>query len=584
MLTSTKSHHILLNVVMYFLLYTILSVFPSLTLADSTSIIYNTVEADSLKINIEILEKENDYVKLIQPLIQLIEFYGNQNDPKKVHDYRFKLAICYLNLGFYNYAIPLLEYCQVYFRQSDYGLQYVRSLHLLTFANIENRHRDMAHYFLTQCEGQKPDKNDPYASLEHSLLDIILNSKMSPLAKRNRLSKIIQFSKGYQFDELTRIAYLEAGNLLYNQSEFDKAIAAFNQSLLLAEKLKLLDAKNKLFFKLYEVYNKKKNFEKSNEYLLNYSSLKDSIYSIHSNQQLNKTIFKHEQKSNREEGIELAKDKRLFELKTRRTNFTLYGLLFGIAAILIGGYFIIYFYQHKIEASDIIHEQNEQINTQKITELENNMKLQNLSSMLVGQEQERERIAKDLHDSLGGLLSTIKIRFDKIFSNQQNEENRQEYNKIQNLVDIACTEVRSIAHDLKPGTLKEAGLHEAIGDLLNRYNKGDGFEITYQHYGFDGEQTVNSTISLQVYRIIQELVHNSIKHSNPKDILVQLTLQEKQLEIIVEDNGNGFNPNKVTKGMGLENIHSRVSYLNGEIHIDSNEESGTSSMILIPIE
>lgn len=166
----------------------------------------------------------------------------------------------------------------------------------------------------------------------------------------------------------------------------------------------------------------------------------------------------------------------------------------------------------------------------------------------------------------------------------KNEENRQEYNKIQNLVDIACTEVRSIAHDLKPGTLKEAGLHEAIGDLLNRYNKGDGFDITYQHYGFDGEQTVNSTISLQVYRIIQELVHNSIKHSNPKDILVQLTLQEKQLEIIVEDNGNGFNPNKVTKGMGLENIHSRVSYLNGEIHIDSNEASGTSSMILIPIE
>ena len=84
MLTSTKSHHVLLNVVMHFLLYTILSVFPSLTLADSTSIVYNTVEADSLKINIEILEKENDYVKLIQPLIQLIEFYGNQNDPKKV--------------------------------------------------------------------------------------------------------------------------------------------------------------------------------------------------------------------------------------------------------------------------------------------------------------------------------------------------------------------------------------------------------------------------------------------------------------------------------------------------------------------
>lgn len=548
----------------------------------------DTLGIDDKKVNliktqIDSAETNHQYLIAIKPLIELLKYYNEVNDTKKIHDYRLKLAKCYYYLGFYHNAIPLLEYCQVYYRQNDQTVQYVKSIHLLIFTYIKLQNIDMATYLMSQCENQKPDKNDPEFALEHSLIENILDTKRNISTKQNTFAKIIQYAKRNKEDEITQMAYYEVAKILQAQSLYEKSILAYNQSFIYAEKINAFEAKNELNYKLFECYKSSKNYERSIQFLLNYSNFKDSIRTIQADEDINKTINKHQSQSLREEGIDLAQDKRLFELKTRRANFTLYGLLFGIAAILIGGYFTIYFYQHKIEANEIIHKQNEQINSQKIIELESNLKLQNLNAMLSGQEHERDRIAKDLHDSLGGLLSTIKIRVDKMFDHHSSDSEKSEYEKIHDLVDIACKEVRSIAHDLKPGTIEESGLIESIGDLLNRYNKSSDLEITYQHYGFESDIKLRAETSLQIYRVIQELVHNSIKHGNPSEILVQISNQQSQLEIIVEDNGLGFSPDNVKKGMGLENIHSRVSYLAGDIHIDSNHDKGTSTLVTIPL-
>jgi signal transduction histidine kinase len=151
------------------------------------------------------------------------------------------------------------------------------------------------------------------------------------------------------------------------------------------------------------------------------------------------------------------------------------------------------------------------------------------------------------------------------------------------LVDVACAEVRNIAHDLKPGALQDLGLVGAIKDMLNRYNKVDGIEIIFQNYGFDHSKQINQNDSLQIYRIIQELVHNAIKHSGAKELLVQISLKDLDLEVIVEDDGSGFTVNTINRGMGLENIQSRVNYLKGELHIDSKPGKGTSFLLHIPV-
>ena len=126
---------------------------------------------------------------------------------------------------------------------------------------------------------------------------------------------------------------------------------------------------------------------------------------------------------------------------------------------------------------------------------------------------------------------------------------------------------------------------EAIKDMLNRYNREKGPEIIFQAYGFDGnEKIIESSRALQVYRIVQELLNNSIKHSKGKEILVQLSLKEPDLEIIVEDDGIGYLPEAINKGMGLENIKSRIKYLKGELSINSRPNEGTSTLIQVPVK
>jgi signal transduction histidine kinase len=210
------------------------------------------------------------------------------------------------------------------------------------------------------------------------------------------------------------------------------------------------------------------------------------------------------------------------------------------------------------------------------------MQLQSMQSLIDGQESERERIAQELRDSLGGLLSTIKLRFDKLVHDQKIME-KEDFTKLHNLIDAACGEVRSISNDLKPGSLEKLGLLEAIKDLLNRYKLEQGPEIIFQYFGFNYPGTIDSNVALNIYRVIQELVNNAIKHAKCKEIFVQISKSINEMTITVEDDGIGFDAETVQKGMGLENIRSRVNYLRGEFNIESSDNQGTLFLVLIPL-
>ena len=157
-----------------------------------------------------------------------------------------------------------------------------------------------------------------------------------------------------------------------------------------------------------------------------------------------------------------------------------------------------------------------------------------------------------------------------------------EMSKIHNLVDVACTEIRNISHNLRPGALENLGLKEAIRDMLNRFISDDGPEIILQHYGIADWNQIDPNVALQLYRIVQELVNNAVKHANSSEILVQLSLTDKELQVTVEDDGKGYDLLHVSLGSGLDNIQSRVNYISGEMHIDSRPDKGTSVLIVVP--
>jgi len=251
------------------------------------------------------------------------------------------------------------------------------------------------------------------------------------------------------------------------------------------------------------------------------------------------------------------------------------GLVLGLMAI--GIYYIVRFYSEKINTAKIIEEQNEKINFQKFNELKDKIQINSMQSMIEGQEVERERIAKDLHDSLGGLLSTIKLQVDNIRNKKSISEDDKEIKTATQLLDTAVSEVRTISQNLQPGALNRLGLIPALKDLVNRYDNKYGPEIDLQH--FDVPIKLDQTIALGIYRIVQEILTNAIKHANAKEILVQLNKETDEIIIHIEDDGVGFNTEKKYTGMGLENIRSRVNYLKGTMEIDSRKNQGTSFLI-----
>ncbi len=315
-------------------------------------------------------------------------------------------------------------------------------------------------------------------------------------------------------------------------------------------------------------------------YTQKYAALQDSILNENRVIAVNNITYKYESREKNAEIKSLEREKLLAVESNQQQKRALIVLGLVLALLTIGIYYIVRFYSEKINTAKIIEEQNEKINHQMINELKDKIQINSMKSMIEGQEVERERIAKDLHDSLGGLLSTIKLQVDNIRVKLNGNVDNTEIDTATDLLDAAVGEVRTISQNLQPGALSRLGLIPAIKDLVNRYDGKYGPEIDFQH--FDIPIKMDQTVALGIYRIVQEILNNAIKHAKAHEVLVQLNKEGREIIIHIEDDGVGFNQTKKQNGMGIENIRSRVNYLKGNIEIDSRENQGTSFIIHIP--
>jgi signal transduction histidine kinase len=217
---------------------------------------------------------------------------------------------------------------------------------------------------------------------------------------------------------------------------------------------------------------------------------------------------------------------------------------------------------------------------QKIETLEKEKQLAAVDAILKGQEEERSRLAKDLHDGLGGMLSGVKLSFNNMKENMiLDADNTLQFERSINQLDSTIAELRKVAHNLMPEALAKFGLKTAVEDFCSNLQQASGIKIIYQQTG--EERELPGIANVNTYRIIQELVNNAIKHAGAKQILVQLTKAARNILISVEDDGKGFDANKqpVSAGMGLTNVKNRVQYHHGSMDVQSTPGKGTSVYI-----
>jgi signal transduction histidine kinase len=366
------------------------------------------------------------------------------------------------------------------------------------------------------------------------------------------------------------------------RKDFIKAEKYLLNSLSMTKPLPYDEARKNTYKALVNMYARQEKFKDAYIFSTKYNSLNDSILNNNRQRAIDDLSIRH-QAEEKEKNIRFLEIENKSVLqKILLTRSALYFVAAGFFALLLALYYIIRFYSQKIKNETIINTQQHEIDSQKIRELEDRIKISSMQSMIVGQEKERERIAIDLHDSLGGLLSAVKLQFDNVKTKLNGAINQDQYHKATDLLDTAVEEVRNISRNLQPGSLKDLGLVPAINDLINRFDHEHYPEIYFQHYNLDDK--LEEMTALNIYRIVQELLNNSVKHAAAKEILIQITREDEEIIIEFEDDGKGIeivNTNK-RKGMGLDNINSRVNYLKGTITVNSQPQEGVSYLIRIP--
>jgi two-component system, NarL family, sensor kinase len=211
-------------------------------------------------------------------------------------------------------------------------------------------------------------------------------------------------------------------------------------------------------------------------------------------------------------------------------------------------------------------------------------KLLAAKAVLQGQTEERTRLAKDLHDGLGSILSSAKYSFNHMKQNLIiSPENAAAFEKSMDMLDKSIAELRRVAHNMMPEALMKFGLDTALKDFCSSVGQSGAVQLTYQSFGVN-ETTVPEVASASVYRIVQELVNNILKHADATAALVQLIGKDGKLSITVEDNGKGFARNVLENsgGMGYTSLQNRVTYLKGSIDLQTSPGKGTAVHIELP--
>jgi two-component system, NarL family, sensor kinase len=404
--------------------------------------------------------------------------------------------------------------------------------------------------------------------------------------------------------------YTSEGMYLNLIGSYNESLASSEKGIVLAKKLNLRYNELRLWLQKYYAYFGKKDFLKAKQVLLflldqkdmvahsvnalqlykgmalthagladmtlayewekNYSKLSDSIYEGRLKNTINELELKFNNAENQQQILKLQaeKDKALLTSKNNR----LLNWLLGIASVSL--FSLLTFGWLYYKKAKKLAEQKEINYQQQLEEVNQKQQVAFTKALMQGEEKERKRLAGDLHDGLGGMLSGVKMNLSRLVNtNKENSMNNDLYKVIDQL-DFSVTELRRIARNMMPESLLQLGLEASLKDMCHEISST---ETIVEFQSFNISKEIPAEMQVTIYRLIQELVTNALRHAAATEILVQCSQTEDTFFITIEDNGKGFDTGSIGthKGIGLANVKRRVEYLKGKLDISSTEGEGT---------
>lgn len=349
----------------------------------------------------------------------------------------------------------------------------------------------------------------------------------------------------------------------FHIKQFDKAEPILHQALELAKQTNSNQGLLEVYNTFANGFKLKGDFRKATEYMERYMQMKDSVQGEKVSNKINALQFEYEtaQKDNEliKKELEISRQQGTIQ----RKNMQGYGLVSG--GILLGIFSLVYYRNRQR-----IQKQQSQITAWRAS--------------MDGEENERNRLARELHDNIGGSLSTVKMWLGTIQKQHSELSEERDFNEAIHLLDNTLQEVRNTAHHLMPELLLRHGLAEAVRIFCLNIQKAAHIQIEYQYFGYIGE--LEKGMELMIYRTLQELVQNVAKHSGADAAVVQLSRHDDILSITVEDNGRGMPDADMPQpdGMGLAGIRRNIGNLKGQFSIRSEKGNGTTVYIEISVK
>jgi len=503
------------------------------------------------------LEKARDYFINEKNVVKLIKTEGLMID-----------CISYLNNPRINVSDLINSFCDLANKLDDYHLQSDCQFYLGSRA-FEKEQID---------EGIKHYKNISELALKHQDSTLYYNNQLNvamligsyqndPETSITIYKSLIPYFKKRNDTERAFLSSLNLADQYYKLNQPNTSI----QILLDANSIKIqtdtIASKQLLHTDLSDYYeaigdnNKSLKHLKISNILKDSMDIKDQSKAIADIQEKYKTVEKEKQ---------LAKNK--------NTILALIGTVFFISIIA----FLTY---RSIKRKQHIAEQEKELEIQKTTQILKEKEIETINAMVEGQEKERLRLAGELHDNLGSTLATVKMQVENLERNLEKvDDPKGLLSKTNTLINEAYQKVRRISHERNSGVMAKEGLLPAVQKLAKQISSSGKLKIEVQDFGL--ENRLSNHLEITIFRIVQELTTNIVKHAKATEASISLTQHDNELNIIVEDNGKGFKVGKLeTKnGMGLGSIERRVEHLEGSMEVDSTIGKGTNIIIDLPIQ
>ncbi len=510
-----------------------------------------------------------DYQTSLDYLHRVYTANENNGDTLQMADALNSMASVHRKMGNYDKARQRYEESLDLIGESQHLWSITNALSNLGNLCLETNQLDDADRFIRAAlKNSRLLKDDWGMSYDLFNLGRLLIAKDLPDSALLVLNESATLRKALELKTETAESLIEIGHVQSLRGAYQAANDAFFEAERLINETGALEPHIALRQAYYRHSVQQGDFSKAIIHLEQYWNLRDSAKSLARARSFDALELKYEfEKKNQQiafNELELMKAKS----EVQRQQQLLFGSLGGSLAIACIGFFMVRNLRTR-----------RRLTLEKLNNLSQQRNVEDLKALMAGEEKERARIARELHDGIGAELAAVRLRFDQFQTQHLVSPSNGDYAMaLKQLADVS-SEVHRIAQNLMPELLIKYGLSTAISEFVGSINAIRNNQVKLFMIGL--YERLPAEFELAVYRIVQELLSNVIKHSQANEVIVQVSQQEQLLSITVEDNGQGFDVTNAFQksGLGLDNLRQRVRLFNGRLNIESQKNQGTSVFI-----